>query len=86
MNIFKYEVLPGSNRINLPKSSKILSTGAQGNSIFVWALTSDSVETEPREVFITGTGHEISEGLINQLDFLGTVFQNEFVWHVFQRP
>lgn len=83
--IFKYEVLPGLNTISIPQSSRILSAGAQNNSVFIWVLTTNNTQTEAKHVFVSGTGHPIENELAEQLNFINTVIVGEFVWHVFQR-
>lgn len=79
---FQFDV---SDRATLliPSDSQFLSVGSQGpNTIAIWAIVDpDSPKLEfTFEVF--GTGFSIDEGLTRK-NHLGTVFDGQFVWHVF---
>lgn len=80
--IYKYALLlTGSQTLLLPSSAKPLSVQLQGEQLCLWAEVGD--EWNPgKEVVISivGTGHPIPPGAVN---YLGTVQQGQFVWHVY---
>lgn len=81
MNIFKYKVGKGINRIEVPKGTEFLSLGVQRDELVVWAKVPSEPELEVREVFLVFTGefyHEYNG------KFLGTVQKsNGLVYHAF---
>lgn len=82
--VYKYPLeVEDKQVLKLPANSKILSANFQGDDLFFWALVDkDTDETEEVTFYIHGTGHEIKEyGFI----FLGTVFKNGLVFHVFYK-
>lgn len=80
--IYKYPLLLTDSQIlHLPSSAKPLSAQLQGDQLCLWAEVED--EWNPgKEVVISivGTGHPIPPGAVN---YLGTVQQGPFVWHVY---
>ena len=84
--IFKYAVpFSDNSTIQMARGAEILSAGTQdpgwGIGVYVWAKV-DSREgvMVPRRFYIHGTGHSI---LNPRAKFIGTVFDRELVWHVF---
>lgn len=77
--IYKYQLQPGKTTLTL--RGKVLSAGVQGKDIFVWAIY-DEDATE-RQVYVNtmGTGHEFVDA--PESDFVGTVFLDWMVFHVF---
>ena len=67
--------------VRMPEGAKVLCVGTQQpNHICLWALVDpDTVVTE-RKFLVRGTGHELVAAGEN---YLGTVFDGPFVWHVF---
>jgi len=82
--IFKYPLeLNESQYITIPKDHKILSVQVQRDTICVWALIDDDTERIVQPIRIVGTGHSIPS--MNPLgEYIGTVQQGGFVWHVFK--
>lgn len=84
--IYKYEILPGQS-IPLPKGAAILSVGAQGDNMFLWAMIDphEDVVSQVRCIEVYGTGHNIPEQ--DSLVFIGTVMMRggSLVFHVFER-
>ncbi|MNQ84484.1 hypothetical protein D3C85_996140 [compost metagenome] len=87
--IYKYEIHRAGTQVSrLPYDAEILSVGAQGNSLVLWALV-DPLEqlTEDRVLTVLGTGHSAFEPLGL---FIGTVQFTEpgpcqgLVFHVFE--
>ena len=61
-----------------------LSVQSQRGTLTMWAeVDPDAMEAVFR-VKILGTGHQFSEGS-SLFDFVGTVQQDQFVWHVYIR-
>ena len=84
MNIFKYTLYGFADQeIEMPKGAKILSAGIQQGKIQVWALVDKHNKIETREFTVFGTGWpmNIKE---NALKFIQTIFDRDFVWHVFE--
>lgn len=92
--IFKYELGPRT-QIQLPRGSRVLSVGTQGEDIFVWverpfntaAASRPSMggDQEVTHLFqVIGTGHSFDRG---KFDFVGTVQLQELgmtlVFHVY---
>ena len=83
--VFKYDI-PVDDRpsVSLPKGAQILSVGAQGLGIKLWALVDPSeTNAEVHQLRVVGTGHTIVDG---DLVFLGTVMFHDgaLVFHVFE--
>jgi len=80
----------GVVRVDLPQSSEVLSCGAVGDRLFIWAkFLSDSRDLDfvPRYFEVFGTGHEITNDMGIERKFIGTAFMHggSLVWHVFER-
>lgn len=82
MKIFKYELVPFKGSVNLPKGAHILSVAFQGDGLFLWALVDPSQAEQTRQFYKIGTGWDIDEPIEN-CQFLGTVFKDCYVWHIF---
>ena len=86
MRIHKYQISsPGCvTSLMLPPDAQILSVGVQSSAIHVWILLDPDVPvTETRHFSIIGTGWDVNRGELG--DFVGTVHDGEFVWHVFAK-
>ena len=81
--IYKYHLaLYEYTYIRMPKGAPILSAGMQGSSIMIWALVDIDELSVNHTFIIKGTGSKV-EFDIEKETFIGTVFQNSFVWHIF---
>ena len=80
--IYKYPLLDWSQTIQLPKDAQVLTAAKQGDNVFVWALVDTTNEPEPRTFTIIGTGNEIVQN--GNLHHINTIFDNGFVWHIFE--
>lgn len=66
----------------MPAGAKVLSVGAIGEEIFVWADVDTKAAPVKRWFIIIGTGWNIDVPL---QQFIGTViFPNQLVFHVFE--
>lgn len=83
--IFKY-ILPAGDevRILMPAFAEVLSVGAQGENICVWALVDPDMPPLHRTFRIAGTGHPIEDS--EKWKFVGTVqlYGGSLVFHVFE--
>ena len=82
MKIYKYPInLVGPTKIELPVGSTILSAGAQGEQLVVWAEVPEIWDTATRVVESVMTGGEPPYGR-----FIGTVAfaQAAFIVHVYE--
>jgi len=90
--VYKYPIWPGSPAVvDIPAGAEIVHVGEQNSQPVLWALVDDAAPPEPREFWVYGTGHPISQP--DQLVHLGTVqvppnayLLQELVWHVFEKP
>ncbi len=80
MKIFKYPVI--KEAVDLPRDAEILSVGVQDQGVFLWALVDPDAVMEEKRFYVYGTGHEVEDRQLKK--FIGTIFQGQFVWHVFQ--
>ncbi len=81
--IYKYEFKVNDEVIvEMPYNAKVLSCGTQKpNHITIWAAVDPNYSPQQRKFFVRGTGHPLGEA--QNGDFIGTVFDGAFVWHVF---
>jgi hypothetical protein len=88
--VFKYQVVPDT-LTKLPAGAHVLSCGAQGYELFVWALVAPLQE---RDIRVFGTGHVMPDpvsprGLTDDdggtLTFIGTAnMMGHLVFHLFE--
>jgi hypothetical protein len=82
--IYKYplRLLADEITLLLPSGAEVLSVGTQGSEIMIWARVHTNHVDEKRTFVVRGTGHPLTgqEGR-----FIGTVQQEPFVWHIFER-
>ena len=80
--IFKYplEKLDTDQRVDMPQGAKVRHTGMQNGRITIWADVNADQAPETRRFIVRGTGHDIREGA----EFVGTVMDGPFVWHLFE--
>lgn len=85
MRVFKYEIKAVDEpKMRLPFGALILSVGAQGGKMFLWALVNPSEQRTKQHVFrVAGSGHEIAD--VQKLRFIGTVHMHSGSLHVFER-
>ena len=81
MIIYKYQLtLVESQYVTMPEGADVLSTGLQNGIITIWAKVNPNNPSIAYAFYIVGTGGEVP----NNTEFIGTVMQDRFVWHVFQ--
>ena len=77
--IYKY-IVTGRNDIQMPLFAKILHVNMQGKDFCIWALVDTEAELEARTFEVVGTGWELDENMF----YIGTCFENDFVWHIME--
>jgi len=65
----------------VPIGAQFLSVAMQNGRVTVWAIIDPLAETELHQFQVYGTGQELRS---KREDFIGTVFDGLFVWHVFK--
>ena len=76
--VFKAEV-------SMPEDSRVLTVEMQHTQICLWALVDiELTHTVTRQFEVYGTGRDIKYKPEN-LEYVGTVHPEPFVWHVFER-
>jgi hypothetical protein len=80
--IYKYELKP-QGLVEMPFDAEILTVGAQGEGIFVWASVDPTSHNVKREFMCVPTGHKYDH---SGAKFLGTAFLGALVFHVFVSP
>jgi len=83
--IYKYLLNSyGTTDLDLQQRSEVLKVDLVDGSLYLWATVLDTpTPVRPRTFEVVGTGHPFSENLTKDR-YLGTVFDNGFVWHVFE--
>jgi hypothetical protein len=78
----------GGFTVNIPNEAKVLSATVQNSKIVLYiSVETDDLHTaEPRIIFIAGTGHMLPGEVEDVYNFIGTVEQASFVWHVYAEP
>jgi hypothetical protein len=67
----------------MPAGAKVVKVGTQDGGLFLWALVNTANPVEPRNFKIFPTGIDISFE-IRGYDFIDSIFDGPFVWHVYQ--
>ena len=85
--MFKYplagwvrETVITNHQVEMPRGARIRHVGIQQNQVTMWAEVDQDEAPETRSFAIRGTGHEIQEMEV----YLGTVFADPYVWHLFE--
>ena len=91
--IWKYRLDDKENVVELPQGAQVLSAGAQGNQIYIWALIDEAFASgdaprDKRTFEVLGTGWE-GVDLSPCAAFIGTVqmpntIVGTLVFHVFE--
>lgn len=90
LTIWKYPLTGGSfvdfkeadEEIEMPCAKRILHIGRDpGGQMCIWAMVDPEAPRNKYRVSVRGTGHDASDVAHHQ--FIGTVFDGPYVWHVF---
>lgn len=81
--IWEYTLLlTDSTVLDIPVASNILHVAEQHGQVTLWVRVDPTADKVKRVFVIVGTGNPFeSEGL----QYIGTVFDRSFVWHVHER-
>jgi len=88
--IWKYEVKPGPQEIELPEGAQFLTVRRQdsqfGSGVFTWFLIRGPQDDkkEKRLFMVVPTGEEFECTLNDR--YLGTIEVNTLMFHLFERP
>ncbi len=81
--IWKYELPSMDCVIAMPRGARVLTVQRQDNRDCVWAVVDKDLavdDTESRRFITLGTGWGIPDDLM--LDYIATVQEGPFVWHI----
>lgn len=82
MIIYKYQLkTEGIQTIKCSKDAKFLSVQLQAGVITLWVMEDTLREKEEYKIGVIGTGHAFDGNMLKQ--YLGTVQQSVYVWHIF---
>ena len=84
--IWKYEITPALNEIEIPINAEFLSLHTKNGLPCMWFLVETENSREFRRFEVYGTGHEINVSMF-QRNFIGTFLVNydSLVFHVFEK-
>lgn len=81
--IHKYPIgITSRQTVEMPENAKILCVQMQDETPTLWAAVIPAAIRERRTIEIFGTGHPIDEA---EREYIGTVQDESYVWHVFER-
>ncbi|WP_020403778.1 DUF7352 domain-containing protein [Gracilimonas tropica] len=78
--IYKYKVQPS---VMIREGAEILKIAYQNGELYLWAMVDSEADEEERNFCIVGTGNKLSSKAKNGT-YLETVFQQGYVWHIFE--
>lgn len=88
MKIYKYDLaVRDVQTVAMPRGAQLLHVAVQDREadydrrIQLWAAVDTSEEVEQRTFFVVGTGHDCPGP--DRAEYVGTVLDDTFVWHVF---
>ena len=83
--IHKYQLTQTSSErtmtVEMPQFHEIVRLDLQNNVITIWAIVDTDTQLYKETFHIFGTGHRIPEH--SKFEYVGTIFQFGFVWHIF---
>ena len=74
----------GRTKLLLPKNATLLTVQMQGDSPCLWVLLETAEKEVERDFKIFGTGFDMDELNDQPFSYIGTVQENDFVWHIFE--
>ena len=89
--VYKYEIAFGDEAIvQIPQNAVLLKFGIQGTTngkpnIYVWAMVDTEARLLPYHFRIFGTGHPIPDFPNEYFVYCDTLFDRNFVWHIFRQ-
>lgn len=84
MCIWKFELtITDLQSVEMPSKASILHVDNQRGVLCIWAIADPQADYESRTIEIVGTNQHLQP--CESRVFLGTVIDEPFVWHVFER-
>ena len=84
--IYKYPIATARRTLVLmPVAAEILSANVKARQIYVWAKVNTQYLLRERTFYVLGTGHTFPApgDYMGPLEFIDTVHDRQYVWHVF---
>jgi len=82
--IYKY-MFDINNKIELPKEAVFLDAGVVNSQLNLWFMVETENEVEERSFEIFGTGWDMNSDIKINRQYLKTVYENHYVWHILER-
>jgi len=76
ITIYKYPI----GKVSMPKGAKVLTVDVKVGEFYLWAEVDTDAPLEEREFHVYGTGYPLPDNRC----YIATVFENVFVWHVYE--
>lgn len=84
ITIYKYPLaITDTQTVKIPSEHKILTAQMQAGALCMWVGVDTKTDSEDVEVKIIGTGNPINQDALDGFDYLTSVQDGSFVWHVF---
>lgn len=84
--IFKYPITEDNNKLKLTRPAEILSAIIQDGNIVIYALVDkDEIRGTIFDFKILGTGHPANMITLSEYNFLSTLKDGSYVWHIFYK-
>lgn len=82
VRIWKYKIRFRPTNLEVPKDGIVLSAGTVDRIMYVWIQVDPNASKKTRHFccFETGEGYDPTG-----LTFIGTVIQNEYIHHIFEK-
>ena len=77
---YQFVVCDSPHALDVPKGAEFLHVAMQHGMVTLWARIDPKAKTERRTFYIHGTGQLLSP----YEKYVGTAFDNAFVWHLFE--
>lgn len=82
--IYKYPLtITDYQELDIPSGATLLDAQFQNGQLVLWALCSQTEEMGKRAIYIRGTGNKFTHILGE--NYLKSVQEGNFVWHIFHR-
>lgn len=84
--IYKFKPKAGDNNLDISRKAEFLSFGLDpNNNLSVWYLCDKETNISQHiTLTIVGTGWELEDNEFYSSNFLGTVNQSGYTWHLFR--
>lgn len=83
--IFKYAIISHQFSLHLPRGAVVRHFAMQNGQQCLWVEQDTDKPKVEREFLIFGTGHDIPESPNEAMVYFGTLFEEPYVWHLYER-